>query len=826
MKTHFAHKNILFLIMVFCSGAAALIYETIWIGWFRIVFGNTAYAAAVTLAAFFTGLSIGAVVFGRISQNCFQSLRIYGWLEIGIILTSLMVPFSVELYEQIYPFLYDNLRPFQTIFIIVKFFLAFIVILPTSFLLGGTMPLMVRAFLNVKSSLGKEGNRLYAINTFGAVLGTAMAGLWLPEILGVNLTYVTGMVFSLISVFLAFALNHNYRVIAVDTPEKNDSSYLSIRLMIIAAASGFGTLSLQVLLMQALSQMFDNSVYSVGAVLIVVLLSVAVGAALISVTVQKISAINILKIVLFLEAILVMILPWVSSYLLKRYGFVPGTLGNGLFFAMVLGGPALFIGSLVFPLTLRLATGNSVGRNIGYLMSANTLGSIAGSIIAGFYLLKILGIWLSLVLLGIAYGLSAVIIDNGKQWRMASIVALIMTSLAILLSPANPVLIPAVSLSSNESLVDYEQGPHGVISVVHREVNGDYRIKMNNHYTLSGSGVYELAERGGHIPLLLHPQPETVAFIGSATGITAGSAMAHEVDTVELIELVPEVQELASKYFGNYNRHVYQDQRTDVITEDGRNHLQATRQKYDVVVADLFVPWRPGVGSLYTKEHFQAVRDHLESGGIFCQWLPVFQLRQQDIDLILNTFNEVFSNASLWRSNFSSLFPRFAIIGRNGAWPSRNEIEHRVQQLGQRVEDQWVTNSDAFWMLFMGPLHQDLLSNSEKSINTDNHPLFEFQVARSTYSGRASYIANDGWLNFAEKILLTDVLLSDWPKEGSVNGQLYARTDAQFIRDVQKYKRISRELKFSLEELQRRIPKQILKYDPTLADVSIFFKED
>ncbi len=824
MQTESLKTTIIFLFMAFCSGVAALIYESIWLRWFKILFGNTAYAASVTLAAFFAGISIGAIIFGRISQRTSRCLRLYGWLELAIVFFSLLVPLLIDFQDSFYPYLYEKLRYNPGIFTGVKFMLAFVVILPASISLGGTLPLMVRAYLHDSFSLGKQGNRVYAVNTLGAVVGAALGALWLPEIIGLKFTYGVGMLFSLIAALTAFFLGSRSGLIPAAIHNEESSNKISIQLLMIAGASGFGTLALEVFLMHALSQMFDNSVYSVGAVLIVVLLALAIGATFVSVTSQRISVLTLLRTALIVESGLVMTLPWFSNYLLERYGFVPGTLSNGLYFALVLGGPAIFIGGLVFPLTFRLANNDFSGQNSGNLLAVNMIGGVVGSTLAGFYLLEKIGIWWSFGVLGLGYGVAAILIEQKIQWRIGSGIAVLILILVVFLSSANPGLLPLVALDKTELLVDYAQGPHGVISVVHRPKYGDYRIKMNNHYTLSGSGVNKLAERGGHIPLLLHPEPKFVAFIGSATGITAGAAMLHQVKKVELIELVPEVRELASRHFGDYNRNVYQDHRTEVVIEDGRNHLRATRQKYDVIVADLFVPWRPGVGSMYTKEHFQSVRDRLAEGGIFCQWLPVFQLRQQDIDLILATFSDVFPDTSLWRSNFSAVYPRFALIGRKGIWPEKSQVEQRIKQLQQVSDDHWVTNPKGFWMQYIGPLHQGLLSEKGKSLNTDNNPIFEYQVSRSTFNERVSYLSSGDWMNFTNRIQQTEKTLSNWPIEESSAGQLYARADAQFVKDLQNNRGISDKLINLLERLRKQVPNELLSYDQTVADVSVFFK--
>ncbi len=807
-----------YLLIALFSGAAALIYESIWLRWFQILFGSTAYAASVTLAAFFAGLSIGAIVFGRVSQRTTCCLTVYAWLEIAVVVTALITPFTVDAYDALYPFLYERLSGQREVFLGVKFLLAFLAMLPTAILLGGTLPLIVQAYLHNKETLGKHGNQLYAVNTLGAAAGTALGALWLPDILGVQLTYITGMLLSLVAALMAFFLAAKpsaKMLIKDEAAAEKASSYL----LVIAAASGLGTLALEVLLMHSLSQLFDNSVYSFGAILIVVLCSLALAAAFVSRTAGKVSMATMLRAVLILEAVILLSLPWLMSQLMTRFGAFQATLGNGLLIALLLGGPALFIGGMVFPLTFRLAGKGAAGKRMGNLLAVNTLGGIVGSTVAGFILLENIGLWWSLALLGIAYGFAAILVGGRRITQISAGVAVAVTYGVVMVSPMNPDLLPVISTTEDEIIIDSVFGPHGVVSVINRPISNDYRLKINNHYTLSGSGAKVLAERAGHLPLVLHPSPGTVAYIGSATGITAGAARMHNIDKVELIELVPEVQQMARRHFSDYNRDIYNDSRTEAVVEDGRNHIRATKEKYDVVVADLFVPWRPGVGSMYSLEHFQSVKEHLADGGIFCQWLPIFQLRKQELDMVLATFHQVFPDATLWRANFSARFPRLAVIGRNGKWPNASKVEKRTRELSQVVDDRWVTDPEAIWMLYMGSLKAAIDIQQDIVLNTDNHPAFEYLAGRSSQSEREEFLKS-GWLDFGDRIQQADNRIANWPLWGISAGQLYALADAQFSKDQKKgalYR--TTEQNNLLKKLRKLVPANILVTDPTVAEI-------
>jgi spermidine synthase len=265
------------------SGAAALIYQAVWIRWFRILFGNTAYAASATLCAFFAGLAIGAEIFGRVAARSRKPLRIYAGIEVLAAAAALLVPFVFRLYDPIYAELYDALADRRGLFIAIKFGLALVVMLPASLLLGGTLPLLATAYVRDPLRLGREGGMLYAVNTVGAAAGSAAGVLLLPELIGVRGTYAAGVALSIAAGFGAWLVGR--RIGAASPLPKRAPSHSPAPpggLLVIAFASGFGILAFEVLLIRTVAQIIDHSIFSFGAVLVVVLLSLAAGAAIVS----------------------------------------------------------------------------------------------------------------------------------------------------------------------------------------------------------------------------------------------------------------------------------------------------------------------------------------------------------------------------------------------------------------------------------------------------------------------------------------------------------------------------------------------------------------
>ncbi len=119
------------------------------------------------------------------------------------------------------------------------------------------------------------------------------------------------------------------------------------------------------------------------------------------------------------------------------------------------------------------------------------------------------------------------------------------------------------------------------------------------------------------------------------------------VDRAAVVELIPQVVE-AAQLLGAANRGIVDHPKVEVRVDDARHFLRRTDRRFDVIVSDLFVPWESRAGYLYTDEHYAAVRRCLSPGGLFCQWVALYQVGPADFELIADTFAASFPVATLW----------------------------------------------------------------------------------------------------------------------------------------------------------------------------------
>ncbi len=751
--------------------------------WFRELFGATAPAASATLVAFLSGHAVGAGLAARLVPRFQRPLQAYGRLELGAALGTLAVPFLLALCESALRGSYDALRATPFLLLSLRFATALLATLPAALCFGATLPAVGAAVLNDVRRLGSVGSALYAANTLGAAAGTALAAFFLPDWIGVRESYAVAVALlasaGVGALLLARREPHPEAVpaarAAASVPwrpsrDVRTAGWGSPRgQAALATLSGVGAFAGQVLLVEAFAQILNGSVYAFGAVLFAVLSTLAAGAAVVA-WIERRAVVDprtLLGGALALAALGFLAFPARLSRATQGFAYFgtdrpwPGYLLGALATTFATAGPPLFAAGLVFPLTFALAAraregaGHAgVGSRLGRLLVANTLGSIVGALVAPFVLLPTGGPWSSFILLAGLYALPALALPDKTTARRVARDVLFVFGWLLVLGFASPVGLPLARLEHGETLVFAESSAAGVVAVVERS---DGRVLRTENYSVLGGTrdkVHE--EREGHLALLLAPNARQVAYLGSATGISAGAALAHPISRLHLVEIVPGIARAARLFFADANRRVYEDPRTEVVLDDARNFLRETQEQFDLVIADLFVPWRAGTGSLYTREHFEAVRAHLSPDGVFCQWLPLYQLTRGELETIVATFLDVFPRAALFRGDFYGGFPIAALVGFRGHVPSPEEVGSAVRRLAVRGEhDRWVTDPAGPFALYVGPLGPLAPSLAQVLRNTDDRPRIEFQAARSHAGGargKSEPVVGLDWSGFVDAV--------------------------------------------------------------------------
>jgi spermidine synthase len=730
------------------SGAGALVAETVWLRWLRGLLGATAPAASAALLAFFAGHAAGALWAARRAPRWRRPLLAWAGVEALAALGTAAVPLLLAAGEALIGMGYDALRARPAALAGLRFAVALVATLPAAVGWGASFPAVGAAALGAGRGLGSAGAALYGVNTFGAALGATLGAFVLPERLGVDGTWLVAIALAAAAAAGAWLLSRGERPVeaaaqAELAPVRGAGP--GVGPAAVAALSGFGTLACQVVLVQALSQVLNQSVYAFGMVLVVVLLALALAAAAAAALSRRgVAARSALGFATVATALCLAAFPAAFFRLSDGLAFAgsgapwPAYLLDALGMAALAAGPPLLAAGLVFPLALAWAAERApeapAGRLLGVLLAANTAGAGLGALCAPYLLLPALGTWGAFAALALAYAGAAFLLPETTPARRRLRIALLAGGWAAVFLSASPLQVPLLRLAPGESARSVRSTAAGVVAVIER--GGERLIRTDNHYSLGGTGEILHQERQAHLPLLLHPRARAVVHAGSASGISAGALLAHPVERIWLVEIVPEVARAGERYFADANRGVHGDPRVEVVLDDAHNFLAHTRERFDVVIADLFVPWQAGAGALYTREHFEAVRERLEPGGLFCQWLPLYQLGAEEFHVILATFLDVFPEAGLFRGDFYGRFPIVALVGfRDGHAPAAEvgAAVARLRAAGER--DRWLTDPAGFWSLYAGALGPLVPSLAQAPRNRQDRPVLEYLAARHHQGG-------------------------------------------------------------------------------------------
>ncbi len=725
----------------FLSGMAALIYEISWSRQIGLLFGHTVQAASTVLASYFAGMGCGYWLGAKLSGRV-RPLVGYAWAEFVIGFWAIAIPWLIQASESaaLAPLLSDPDWAWQTF---VRSAFSFLILLPATISMGVTLPLMAEFLADADAGgNGQTASQItiaYALNTLGALAGTVLTTFFLLINLGVCGSSYLGVAVSILCGVLALIVSSKSKATtqAHVSPQPpldlmNDIvTRPTILVLLLAFISGFGTLALQVLFTRMFALVFHNSTYTFGVVVAVFLAALAGGAALASCLQRYVSARRLAGYSTAIGSImtLVAVIAFVQYTELKY--FSSGT----SFFEYIIGafglvafsiGPAIVCLGMLLPLVWSMAGVNrSAGKVVGVLTSLNTIGAAVGALAASYLLLVYVGLWQSVILVAALFLMVAVVLmlkSNQRKIPVAFAVVFTICGIVALRSPSDA---EYGREKLGEEIIKRFQSPYGWIDVVKLKESSAHKIRQNLHYRFGRTGSNVREFRQAHIPLFLHPNPRSVLFLGLGTGLTAGGAVNHtDLESIEAVELIPEVVE-AVRMLAKFNNNIVDDPKSTVYVDDARHYLLATEKRYDVIVSDLFVPWESQSGYLYTVEHYEVALERLEENGLFCQWLPLYQVGAVEFESIANGFAKVFPHTTIWWGQQSNRKPVLALVG------SHSPIQLDTEQLSRRIEsvngnrrvaDPHLESVTRLFQHYAG----DWVVTSDKGLNTDEFPRVEF----------------------------------------------------------------------------------------------------
>ena len=657
------------------SGAAALLYEIAAARSLTNVFGGMADAVATVLATYMAGLSLGAFIGGRLADRIKNPVRFYAIAEGVIALTVLALPFGVDLALDAYvAAVRGGLGEAGAMALRVT--LSAVLLLPPTLAMGATLPLLVAHWMRVDPEAHRAVPRLYGANTLGAAVGVLMGTYLLLPILGIFKTLLFVALADLTAAMIALKLAREpTEAMPVQPSEQGPTVADSTdmvkrpRLLLLAVFVGsFVLFALEVQWTHVLAVVVGNSAYAFGVMLFCVLVGLAWGGrSAESVPTVKRAA------TLVRDAALFSVVVGASLFLWDGIPAVFNVLGLSVatflgretvrflvcFFMLV---PPCFLSGRIYALAMAAYAGGAggVGRRVGRLSAASTVGAIAGSLAGSFVVLPQLGSQMGLRVLATGLLLSAALyaaaVVLAPSARRVTLAVGAATVLLVALFPGwdinrltdgSNVYFRAQWLSGKTVYVHEDK--YGGLTTV-REENGVFTLLTNGKF--QGNDRYEMADQQAFaLYPILHLRNENfnnALVIGLGTGVSAATVHDFPFTRLVVCEISPGIIEAAGRYFGHVNDEIIPALGDDLLLRDGRHHLLITDDRYDLISMEISSIWFAGASALYNREFYALADERLAPGGVFQQWVQLHHLLSIDLASVLASIRAVFPHVHLF----------------------------------------------------------------------------------------------------------------------------------------------------------------------------------
>ncbi len=745
-------------LLFFLSGAAGLVYQVVWSRMLNEIFGVTVYAVATVLATFLAGLALGSLVLGRLADRRRNPLNFYGWLEIGIGLSALLGMVTIRLLEPAHIWAANRFEPHSLALIAVRFLLGALVVLPPTFLMGGTLPVIVRFFVDRIQYFGRQLSLLYALNTTGAVVGTLVSGFLLIKWIGLQRTLWIAVAVNIFIGLLSLAVASRLSVPAGDSRDNRepqaDTAHVEddgVGLLAVMALSGFVTLGLEVFWTRILMLSVGTTTYSFTTMLSSFLTGIALGSFVARRIVDRLRDVRRTFgwIQVGIAGTTLATLPLINSGMAQRWLTGWGSewvtllllrFGVSLLVMLV---PTTLIG-MTFPLAARLRARDvgTLGGRLGEVYGANTLGNILGAAITGFLLLPLLGLQkgiAALALLSVANAAWA-FFPAGSARRGAAMYRRVTPLVAgplvclLLLVWWQPRPFVIVAEEPGDRVLYYKEGVVGTVKVLQKAedprrvwmaIDG---IKIGESY----GGVDHKQQALAHFPFLLMSDqpPRNVLSIGLGTGILIGEVARHpSVQQADCLEISPSVIE-AARLFDQQNNHALDNPRVNIINDDGVNFLRRTDGRYEAIISDAKSRTKHAANAIFfSSDYYRLCLEHLNDHGLMIQWVPL-TVPPNELQIILRTFVDIFPYTYVLVTPPHSCF----LVGLKAP------LSIDVAGVERLLRDPLTANlrryglRDAQGLIGMLTADRESISawlDREGTINSIDHPVLEFYSPRS-----------------------------------------------------------------------------------------------
>jgi predicted membrane-bound spermidine synthase len=670
-----------FYLLFTLSGFAGLIYESIWTHYLKLFLGHAAYAQSLVLVVFMGGMAAGSAWCSRISARLKNPLAGYALVEAIVGLCAVALH---EIFVAVTGWSYASLLPglgSEWLVLGAKLAISCLLILPQSVLLGATFPLMSAGLVRAHpQASGESVSMLYFTNSLGAAVGVLVGGFLLIDWVGLPGTLRTAGSINLALAAVVWLLARPMAAPAL-AARAGGEPRVALALLAVALLTGMASFIYEIGWIRMLSLVLGSSTHSFELMLSTFILGLALGGYAVRRRVDAVASperlIGWVQLAKGLLALLTLIV-YDRSFELMEFlmkglarnesGYLLFNLSGQAIAALVML-PATFCAGMTLPLLtgalLRRAAGE---RAIGQVYAANTLGAIAGVMLAVHIGLPGLGLKGTIVagsLVDAGIGL-ALLYAFAAPRRVFAFAAAASLALFIPIAAAFKLDVNKMTAgvfrhgdleSSRDARILYAKD--GKTATVHLAQYGSaYSIRTNGKSdgSINMTGDEE-RDRGSDeitmvltaaVPLALKPEAKSAAVIGIGTGLTTHTLLQSlAIERVETVEIEAAMAE-ASRGFMPRNGATFLDPRSRILIDDAKTFFSSHNRRYDILISEPSNPWVSGVSSLFTREFYRRIRAHLNPGGMLVQWFQLYEIDASLLASVMRALGEEFPHYAIY----------------------------------------------------------------------------------------------------------------------------------------------------------------------------------
>lgn len=752
------------------SGFSGLIYESIWSHYLKLFLGHAAYAQTLVLVIFMGGMALGAELAGRFANRLKNPLMVYAAAELVIGFFGLIFHRSFEVGTG---WVFDVAIPaLETPLLVdaLKWSLGALLILPQCVLLGATFPLMTSGVLRAFPQNRGEGiSTLYFTNSLGASAGVLISGFVLIGQVGLPGTIMTA---SLINIFLAVSVWGLAR--RTDVPPRQvpvpadggsfDGPHYNLLAWMLGIAffTGMASFMYEIAWIRMLSLVLGSATHSFELMLSAFILGLALGSYWMRGRIDRLKSpvetlgwVQVAMGVLAISTLLSYgrsfdLMAWVLDALQRNVsGYLFFNLASHAI-CLVIMVPVTFCAGMTLPLITHVLLRSSHGeRSIGQVYAANTAGSIVGVLLAVHLVMPTFGLKQVIVLGGAVDLLLGFVLLLGlarlrQLPAMAGVAAAVLAAVSLsfvgkleVQKLASGVYRSGAARVTGEvtfhrdgksASVDLIRTPDGTTLAIATNGKTDAMLRTQAPASPDDSTMILASV----LPLLLKPDAKDVAVIGFGSGrsthVYLGYPPLRRVDTIEIEPAMVE----AARLFGPLVSRAYEDPRSHIHIEDAKSYFSRHNRRYDIIMSEPSNPWVSGVAGLFTKEFYRRVKRHLTPGGLFVQWLQLYEIDEALVASVLQAIGSEFGTYSVYAANGADLL---IIAKEHGSLAPPDPAVLEVPELQSLLASVGILSMGDIHLLHQGDrmILEPLVLSYGQPPNSDYFPLLDLGAARTRY---------------------------------------------------------------------------------------------